>query len=162
LNEHFKGVDLMKQPALYRLVALTFVACLAIPGSLATAQGYIPAPPPRYRPKPDAKPAQVSTESYNYYLAGLQAYNRKNYSGALELMNQSIRLSPNNELAWYVTGVIYHIKKQYSVALEAYNRTLQINPLFRKAYGDRSSLYKQIGQPALAEADWQRFLSLGQ
>jgi tetratricopeptide (TPR) repeat protein len=133
----------------------------SLPWRWAAAQVYVPPLQPKYKPKPEAQRPQVSEESHQLYVAGMAEYNRSNHEGALALMQQAIRASPGNVSAWYVSAVVLHRKKRYPQALDAYNRTLQLDPQYRKAYADRASLHEAMGNREQAEADRQRFYSMG-
>src|SRR5579885_2733115 len=88
------------------LLALTMMSGLMIPVS-ARAQG---------------------ATADQYYAAGVQMYNSRNYTQALQYLNAAIKLNPNNAAAYQAAGNCYYAMGNKPYALTYYQRASALQP----------------------------------
>lgn len=88
-------------------------------------------------------------------------YNQNYYSMAVELLDQAIRLNPNNVEAYNLRGVVYYNQDKYEQAIADYSQVIQLNPKFREAYYNRGNTYKdKLGDYIKAIEDYTRIIEL--
>jgi len=74
--------------------------------------------------------------SEGLYIKGLAYFLVDNYANALGLIEESVRLQPNNPEALSQLGVVYSKLNQYEKAVEAYTQSLNQDPdNYRTSYG---------------------------
>jgi len=71
--------------------------------------------------------AQAYTAA-DYYNAGLQLYNTKNYPQATQYFSAALSLDPNNAAALQGRANCYYAQGQYQQALTDYQKVLSLNP----------------------------------
>jgi hypothetical protein len=70
------------------------------------------------------------------YIKGLAYFLVENYANALGLIEESVRLQPNNPEALSQLGHVYSKTNQYEKAVEAYTQSLNLDPdNYRASYG---------------------------
>ncbi len=90
--------------------------------------------------KADYKEAQQALASIDQQNAsadlekGIDAYNRKNYTVALTLVNQALAQNNQDAMAYYYRGLIYDAQKKSSMAAQSYQQAIRLNPDFADAY----------------------------
>lgn len=72
--------------------------------------------------------AKKNSMAESYYKSAVNSFETGNLDSAIESINKSISIEPNNSNAYYTKGVIYQKKLNYDVALTCYKKALQLNP----------------------------------
>jgi Flp pilus assembly protein TadD len=91
---------------------------------------------------------------------------------SLALVEDAVRLDPENAEAWYNLGVFESERGQLAAALEAYERAVQLDPLYLTALGNGCELLRRFDrfddalhwadrQLALGEESWAAHLNRG-
>jgi tetratricopeptide (TPR) repeat protein len=70
----------------------------------------------------------------------------ENYSTAIKVCNDLIRINPNNYEPYYDLGAIYNALGKYDHALEYYKKALKLNPSKSLIYSDIGNTYGDKGQ----------------
>lgn len=113
-------------------------------------------------PSPLASPSSVqpTKESQEWLQRGIQAYEAKNYTEALEALTTSIEISPSFE-AYYYRGSAHLYTRNYSDAINDSSKAIDINPTEELSYMIRGSAYLLIGNEERGYADVKIAASLG-
>lgn len=88
-------------------------------------------------------------------------FNNKQYQLAIEVLNEAIRLKPDDADAYSKRGVAYFNLGQYQLAIENYNEAIRLKPDLAKAYNNRGNAYFAQGNYNLGCNDAQKACSLG-
>lgn len=79
--------------------------------------------------------ASIEQQTASQDLAkAVEAYNQKNYTQALTLINQSLNRNPKDAMSHYYKGLILDGQKKYSLAAQSYREAIKYNPDFTDAY----------------------------
>jgi tetratricopeptide (TPR) repeat protein len=95
-----------------------------------------------------------------YYKRGLEFFNRKDYTKAIALYSDAIRLDPKNVEAYHERGRARHELRDYEQARADYDETLRLDPLYAHAYNNRGRVWEALKDLDRAEADYNRALRL--
>ncbi|MBD3878924.1 MAG: tetratricopeptide repeat protein [Quinella sp. 1Q5] len=68
-------------------------------------------------------------------------YSKEDYTGAIKLYDEAIRLNPNDDMSYNNRGLAYKNLRQYERALQDFNRAIQINPNNASAKYNRSQIH---------------------
>ena len=107
---------------------------------------------------------------YHYWLGlaqrsqGNRSYGRLAYENAIGELTQAIAINPALAEAHLARGVVYWRElNDYERAVRDLSRALELAPSLADAYLNRAlaRVYGQIGAPAEAIADFERYLELG-
>ncbi|MFZ4440685.1 MAG: tetratricopeptide repeat protein [Syntrophales bacterium] len=79
---------------------------------------------------------------------------------AVEYLNESIRLKPDNARAFVQRGAVYDMLGQHKRAIEDYNQAIRLKPDFDVAYANRGVTYNGFGQNQKAIEDLTKAISL--
>ena len=58
----------------------------------------------------------------------LSLLKKQKYDEALEHFNKTIKLSPNDKLAYFNKGIVLFLLKEYNAAIEFFNKTIELDP----------------------------------
>ena len=101
----------------------------------------------------------MTNESTNLLKQAEEEVANKNFSTALDLVNKSIELSPNESDAYVLKGIILSETKQTAFAATAYEKAIEIDPQNASAYSNYAMHLYQAGNKekaiTLAEAALQ-------
>ena len=85
---------------------------------------------------------------------------KQDIKGALECLDEAIKLSPNNPQLYLNRGFVKHVTRDYASALQDYNKAIEINPNFAFGYNNRGVLKVATGDIDGALADYEKAISL--
>ncbi|MBW4480435.1 MAG: tetratricopeptide repeat protein [Tolypothrix brevis GSE-NOS-MK-07-07A] len=102
----------------------------------------------------------MSSKADNFYIEANQKYARKDYKGAIEDLNQAIRLNPNYAYAYNNRGIARKYLGDKQQALADYNTAIKINPNFAAAYYNRGVIHAEMGEKLLALADYNQAIKI--
>ena len=110
-------------------------------------------------PEPEAEAQGWGPEEY--YIEGLNHYNRGNYQSAINSFNQALDLGAEDPAEVYnQLGLAYHQQENFDEAIEHYTAALDINDKYADVYLNRADVYFEIGDSERAAADYQRWEGL--
>ena len=119
----------------------------------------IPEPEPESIPEP--KPESQGWGSEEYYIDGLNHYNRENYDSAINSFNQALNLGAKDPDAVHNhLGLAYYQQKKFDQAIEQYTAALEINDKFAEVYLNRADVYFELRDYQKATADYQKWEGL--
>ena len=109
-----------------------------------------------------AKEEQSSLQelSQTYSNKASNLFMQQNIDGAIECLNEAIKINPNDPMLFLNRGFINHLSKNYQSAMEDYNHALQINPSFAFAYNNRGVLKVALHDVQGAMNDYATALSI--
>ena len=110
---------------------------------------------------------QISPEEPKFFFLRARAYMQSNrYAEAISDYTKVIQYARSAEekknlpTVYHNRGLCYAFTKRYALALADLNMAIKLNPAYASAYKVRSLIYKQMGNPKLASADYQKAESL--
>src|SRR5262249_42206881 len=89
----------------------------------------------------NANPGQAEPISDTETHAGPQNSTRLENDRALADLSETIRLNPNDPLAYANRGNAYRKRRNYDRALSDYDQVIRLNPSSASAYNNRGNLY---------------------
>lgn len=138
------------EPSLTPIPTRTFAVRSPTPSYIAATplwmllpETYTPAPFYINTPHP-------STEGYR---AGLNAYEKSDWSAMLGFMEQAATAEPNSPDIYYYIGEALRRLGRYQDAVVAYEQALALNPQFAPAYVGRALTYEKIDPQADIEGE---------
>jgi tetratricopeptide (TPR) repeat protein len=88
--------------------------------------------------------------------------NKDDHWSAIGNYTRAAVLDPDYAEVYYSRGVLYWREiGEYGRAIQDLTRSLELEPTRTRAYFDRGLSYKLHNEPALASADFERYLALG-
>jgi tetratricopeptide (TPR) repeat protein len=100
-------------------------------------------------------------DSEAHYNLGF-VYERKGLlDRAIEHYRESLELMPEFVGAYNNLGINYLKKGDYEKAMEYLNKAIELDPEYANAYFNRGRVHEALGEPELAERDYERAYSLG-
>ena len=94
------------------------------------------------------------------HLLGMLAFQVKNYPKAIDLINQSTAIFPDNPQFYSNLGAVFHEMKLNLVAVENYDKAIMLNPNFVDAYYNRAIALKELNQYDAAIASYKHTILL--
>ncbi len=91
---------------------------------------------------------------------GVDFWNNKNFSKALELFNEAVSLKPHDYRGYYGRGNAYADLQQYEAAISDFTRAVELNPNFANAYNNRGVAYRHLKQYEQAISDYNRAIEI--
>ena len=91
---------------------------------------------------------------------GMTAYQRGNWKGVIESMQQVILVEPAAADAFYYIGEAYRQLGDYDSALQQYNRAITANPTFASAYLGKARVEALVDPKTEPMVDLQKAVSL--
>ncbi|MEN9216019.1 MAG: tetratricopeptide repeat protein [Gloeomargarita sp. HHBFW_bins_162] len=127
-------------------------------GTIALKSGFNLAVPIRtYMAWVNRQPIQINTTAttaQELYISAERKYNMGDAQGALNDLNQLIKLDPNSALAYMSRGILKALNQQdYQGALADYNQAVQLDPKNADIYGNRAYVRVMLQDFAGATAD---------
>lgn len=99
----------------------------------------------------DAFSSHHSTMDKDAYFSQVVAYNKSNQPAkAIEVLQQVVRIDPNDKRAWDMLGSLYDDKGQTAKAIEAWQQVVRIDPNEDVAWRMLGERYLQSNQTAKA------------
>lgn len=96
------------------------------------------------------KAVELKPTANAYYHIGWIHNDRNEFEQAISALDQSIRTSPNNPLAWFEVGYANRNLKRFDKALNAYRRAIALKPDYAAAYYEIGWIHNDQGQYAQA------------
>ncbi len=106
-------------------------------------------------------PNKITLSHQKFYEAD-KLYDKKDYEGAIKLLNEAIELNPYYAYTYYRRGHCYQILKQYEKAIQDHSKAIELNPNYDWAYKKRGECYKALGDKVKADADFAKAKELKQ
>jgi len=100
----------------------------------------------------------VGVKLLMYHATRLINYNR-DYSRAIEILNDIIRQRPNFGFAYFHRGLAKYHMEQYEPAIKDYTIAINFNPSFAKALMSRAGAYLQINRYQEAITDFTQAIN---
>ena len=97
-------------------------------------------------------------QAYSLFLDGLKASLTDNTTQAIDLLQQSLKLNPDNAAAHYKLAQLYRLQKEYDNALLHSRQAVKLKPDNEYYYIETAELYGTIGQFSLAARQLQEML----
>lgn len=126
-----------------------------------------PAPPKEQAP---AKPIEVKQEAekgrspdpdiLSHFNLGVQSYNQREFSKAIQAYKRVIELDPTYIEAYNNLGIIYQQIRDFDKALGAYQKSIEINPQYEKGYNNLGIIFYLRGQHEEALGAFQKALDI--
>ena len=86
---------------------------------------------------------------------------RGDFKGALKLLNEAVKLYPDNQFVLVNRGNIYNDRlRDYEKAIDDYNKTIELNPKFSWPYLNRAIAYGRLKRWEEAIVDYGRAIEL--
>jgi tetratricopeptide (TPR) repeat protein len=95
-----------------------------------------------------------------YYEKGMKCYEQERLTDAIENFETSLRLDPNNYLAYFFLGSSFEKTDDLNKALLNYNLTLALKPDFSEGLFNRATLHYRMNQYEKAIEDFTYLLEL--
>lgn len=70
------------------------------------------------------------------------AVDSQDYSSAMNILDTSIMVNPNDAKSYFERGKLYYRASRYPDALSNYNKAIALNPNYADAFFERSKIYK--------------------
>jgi tetratricopeptide (TPR) repeat protein len=101
-------------------------------------------------------------QSPSHYLKnGSAKFQLQDYAGAIDDLDQAIRLKENFKEAYYLRALSYVHLNRFDKAAADFNRVIEIDPLFKDAWFNRAFYIRQrVGDYTEAIHDYNRFMEL--
>lgn len=127
-------------------------------GAIALKSGFNLAVPIRtYTAWVNQQPIKINTTAttaQEFYISAERKYEAGDIQGALNDLNQLIKLDPNSALAYMSRGILKALNQQdYAGALADYNQALKLDPSNADIYGNRAFLKTMLRDFPGATAD---------
>jgi tetratricopeptide (TPR) repeat protein len=90
----------------------------------------------------------------------LESYNQKKYTQALGIIQQVLKVDPNNATAYYYKGMVLNEQKQVEGAIQSYREAIRKNPDFGDAYYALGLLLDTKKDKLGAKNAFQKFIEL--
>lgn len=103
-------------------------------------------------------PAVEAGKAYN---SGVEHLEQKQFSRAIEYLDEAIRLDPNLGKAYIDRSYAYFKLGQYQRVIEGLTQAINIDPHLASAYINRGIAYQEIGKSEEAARDFARGKELG-
>ena len=97
-------------------------------------------------------------QAYSLFLDGLKASLTDNTTQAIDFLQQSLKLNPDNAAAHYKLAQLYRLQKEYDNALLHSRQAVKLKPDNEYYYIETAELYGTIGQFSLAARQLQEML----
>jgi len=85
-------------------------------------------------------------------------YNDGRYPEAIALLNEIIKVVPENSTAYYYRGLVYDGQKKYAQAIKDYENALKYSPDFTLSYYSIAVDYDNLQKYAEAKSNYQKFV----
>ena len=119
------------------IISIIFALLLSINGTFAYDNGHV-----------------TSEElSRSYINQASTKFMKNDIDGAIESLDEAIRINPNSPLLYLNRGFIKHVIREYDGAMDDYNTALRINPNFAFAYNSSRVSTSAIETPAKEISD---------
>lgn len=107
------------------------------------------------------KVASNSQRAITYFQKAKEEWNNKNPQSALENINNSIEMDPNNPYSYEFRGWIYHYGiRNYDKAVEDFTKEIQMQPDNSKAYFSRGMAFHDLDKNMEALKDFTKCINL--
>ncbi|MCA9789628.1 MAG: tetratricopeptide repeat protein [Cyanobacteria bacterium HKST-UBA05] len=111
----------------------------------------------------EVKDLLTSVESdalQNKLVAAFEAYERKSYPRAMQLIDEVLQADKQNALAYYYRGLVYEGQKKLSPAKAAYESSVKFDPNNADAVYALAITCDELNQTTCAVTNYQQFLKL--
>ena len=94
-----------------------------------------------------------SQESYN---KGIEFFNAKNYTSAIQEFAKSVQFDANFTAAYYNKGVAENEAEKYSDAIKSLTTLIEKSPSYSKAFFQRGRAYQGLNDYLKSEKDYEK------
>lgn len=130
----------------------------ALIGGILFESPVVYAEPTSKRIQPPKTTAQQSAESF--FKQAFEKYKTEDYRGAIEDLNQAIRINPNEAKFYYSRGLTRRKLLDSQTAIADYTLAVQTDPNYADAYYNRGNAYCAVGDQPEAIKDYQKAANL--
>lgn len=102
----------------------------------------------------------ASLSAADYSDRAFERYKKGDTLGAIEDLNQSISLKPNDSITYFNRGFVYEKLGENQKAIADYNQSISLNPKFALAYSRRSIVRQLLGDKKGAIVDQNQAIKL--
>jgi tetratricopeptide (TPR) repeat protein len=118
-------------------------------------------PPKRIEVKQEVdKDHPLTYEILTHFNLGVQFYQQRNYSKAIQSYQKVIKLDPTYVEAYNNLGITYQELGDFDKAFEAYQKSVEINPQYEKGYNNLGILYYLQGHHEEALEAFKKALAI--
>ncbi len=104
--------------------------------------------------------AALTSESDAYINKASDRFSQNDIKGAISVLDEGIRLNPNNPKLYLNRGFAEHFIRDYENAMADYNKAISLKPDFAYAYNNRGALKISINDISGAIDDYNKAISL--
>lgn len=87
-------------------------------------------------------------------------YEKKDYIGALEILDNGIKEFPQNAQLYYYRAIIYDAMKRNAAQIIDLQKSIQLDPTHYMSYYQLGKAYEKVGDERSALIQYERFLSI--
>ena len=91
--------------------------------------------------------------AYDKYDKARLSFKKNNIDNAITLVDQALKIEPDEALFHGLTGDIHFKKKKFHSAIKAYDKAIELNDKYFYFFEKRGLAYKQIGNQTKAKKD---------
>jgi len=110
--------------------------------------------------KVPSAPVATGPKADDFFIQGMDKYEKGDYQGAIAAYTQALVLKPNSAEGYLTRGVARYKLGDTQGAIADYNQTLKINPNFALAYNNRGAARSDLGDNQGAIADYDQALRI--
>ena len=90
----------------------------------------------------------------------LNYYNKKNYNKSISIINNALKIDPDNALAFYYMGLVMDAKNNLKAAISNYQKATQLDPGQDGAFYALAIALDKANDKNGAKAAFQKYLQL--
>ena len=87
-------------------------------------------------------------------------WKQKDFNGAKNLLDEAVKLNPDNAEAYFGRGTTYLDLKQYARAIKDFDKNIELEPNKADSYINRGFAYSHLGQKERAIQDFNKAIEL--
>jgi len=100
------------------------------------------------------KEIKEGTDESVYFNQATAAFNKNDFSTAIDYFNKVLNLNPNNTEVLFMKGMAHNYLKQYELAIADFDKSLALSPSQPEVYYNRANTYVNLQKIDNALADY--------